>query len=550
MGVAFSPVDDMGTVPVIDIMRAIAAMDPTADCVIGPHGRRTSRGEFLDRVRRFAWSLFQHGHGCHRERSTLADHESGQDHLAIIVTNRVEYLEAMVGALAARVAPFNVNHRYTVDELIEVLRDANATAAIVESSFLPTLRQAQRTLPHLRTIFCIGPGDDTALDFETALADAPDGDPPVTPSPDDLYLLYTGGTTGKPKGVMWRNADAVIECFDAARAPQPLHDYLTSMRPDLRSLTCAPFMHGAGQWTAMRALLGGGCVIIQNNTAHLDPADIWETVARESVSLLGIVGESFARPLLDELVAGSHDASSLNVVLTGGAPLSAPTKTRLLELLPTVMVVDGFGSSESGGQMSLVSTAGSATSGIFRPRGTRTVVLSHDRTRVLSPGSDEIGWLATRGRLPLGYLGDPDLTALAYPIVDGVRYAAPGDHARIRSDGTIDALGRESVCINTGGEKVYAEEVEDAVLCHRSVRDCIVVGRPSDTWGSEVAAVISLAHPDMQAPGPSELALLMGDLARYKHPKAVIVVDEIRRSPAGKADYAWARAIAAGTELK
>jgi acyl-CoA synthetase (AMP-forming)/AMP-acid ligase II len=549
MGVELSPVDDVGHVPVIDIVRAIAVAHPNADCVIGPDGQRTSRRQFLDRAHRFAWSLYQHGHGCHSERPALADHESGQDHLAIIVTNRVEYLEAMVGAFAARVAPFNVNHRYTVDELIEVLSDAHATAAIVESSFLPAVRQAQRQLPQLRTIFCIGPGDDTTLDFETVLADAPAGDPPVEPSPDDLYLLYTGGTTGKPKGVMWRNADAVIECFDAARAPQPLHDYLTSMRPDLRSLTCAPFMHGAGQWTAMRALLGGGCVVIQNNTAHLDPVDIWETVARESVTLLGIVGESFARPLLDELVAGSHDASSLNVILTGGAPLSAPTKSRLLELLPTVMVVDGFGSSESGGQMSLVSTAGSATSGIFRPRGTRTVVLSHDRTHVLSPGSDEIGWLATRGRLPLGYLGDPDLTAVAYPIVDGVRYATPGDHARTRSDGTIDALGRESVCINTGGEKVYAEEVEDAVLRHRSVRDCIVVGRPSEAWGSEVVAVISLAHPDLHTPTVDDFSRLMPGLARYKHPKAIVAVDEIRRSPAGKADYAWARAIAAGNEL-
>ena len=538
------PDDESGRVPAIDILRAVAHARPDALCVVGPGSTRRTQEEFVDRVRRFSWALHREGLGCHRERSELECHESGQDHMAILMLNRPEYLESMMGAFAARVVPFNVNHRYTASELVDVLTDARATAIVVESSLLPTLSVALEQLPGLRTVFCVGESDEDTIDFETALAEAPLGHPPVTPSADDLYLLYTGGTTGRPKGVMWRNGDAVIECFDASRAPQPLDAFVDQMRPDLRSLTCAPFMHGAGQWTALRALLAGGCVVIPEHTDRLVPADIWRTVERESVTLLGIVGESFARPLLDELEHGDYDPGSLNVVLTGGAPLSARTKARLLDALPTVMIVDGFGSSESGGQMSIVSTAGAATSGVFRPRLNRTVVLSADRTKVLGPGSQEVGWLATGGRLPLGYFGDPELTARAYPIVDGVRFTAPGDHARRLADGTIEALGRESVCINTGGEKVYAEEVEDAVLRHRSVHDCIVVGRPSETWGSEVAAVISLVHPDIKAPSPRELSKLMNDLSRYKHPKAVIVVDHIERTPAGKADYAWARAIA------
>lgn len=534
-----------GWIPAADVLRAVAETRTDADCVIGPRGSRRSFTEFAERVRRFSWVLHQHGFGCHRERSELSDHESGQDHLAILMLNRPEYLEAMFGAFGARVAPFNVNHRYTTAELVEVLNDAHATAIVVEEQFLGELTPALAELPHLRTVFCLGAPAPGMVDFETAIASAPDGFPPVEPSPDDLYLLYTGGTTGRPKGVMWRNADALIECFDAARSAQPLEQFLNELRPELRSLTCAPFMHGAGQWTAIRAILAGGCVVIPDQTEHLDPNDIWTTVERESVSLLGIVGESFARPLLHELEVGHHEVESLNVILTGGAPLSTRTKTHLLDILPTVMIVDGFGSSETGGQMSTVSTAGSATSGVFRPRQNRTVVLSSDRSRLLEPGSDDVGWLATGGRLPLGYFGDPELTARTYPVVDGVRYAAPGDHARRLADGRIEALGRESVCINTGGEKVYAEEVEDAVLRHRAVLDCIVVGRPSETWGSEVAAVISLSHPDLLPPTPADLSRLMADLSRYKHPKAVVVVDRIERTPAGKADYAWARQVAA-----
>jgi len=303
-------------------------------------------------------------------------------------------------------------------------------------------------------------------------------------------------------------------------------------------------MHGAGQWMAMRTLLAGGTVVIPDHAEHFDTRHTWSAVERHQVTLLGIVGESFARPLLEVLDSEQVDAQSLNVVLTGGAPLISTTKTQLLNHLPTVIIVDGFGSSESGGQMSVVSSHGSATSGTFLPKPDRTVVLSEQFNSILNPGDPTVGWLGTTGRLPLGYLNDELKTSQVFHFVNGVRYSAPGDHARHLADGSIEALGREAVCINTGGEKVFAEEVEEAVLRHRSVRDCIVVGRPSEVWGSEVTAVISLSASGLPTPTIDELTASMRHLARYKHPKAVVVVDDIQRSPAGKADYGWARTVA------
>ncbi|MGA1344541.1 MAG: AMP-binding protein [Ilumatobacteraceae bacterium] len=538
-------------VGLVEILDAIAAAtDPSAPCVIGPGERHLDWGEFTERRRRLAGFLHSRGLGCNRARHELGDHESGQDHLGLLLHNCPEYLEAMIGAFGARVAPLNVNYRYTATELVEVLGEAGVTAVIVHDALSAVLADALPELPGIRTVLQVADGSGApllpgAVRYEEALSAAPALPADVAPSPDDAYLLATGGTTGRPRAVMWRNGDAVIGCFDAAREAQPVEAFVERARPGLRSLPTAPFMHGAGHWTALRALLAGGTVVIPDDPERFDPAAIWSAVERHGVTLMLIVGESFARPLLAEFDPARHDASSLNVILSGGAPLSAATKERLLERLPTVMIVDGFGASESGGQMSIVSTAGSATSGVFRPRSAATVVLAPDRTRVLSPGDPTIGWLASTGRLPLGYLGDPERTRATFPTVDGVRYAVPGDHARLLADGSIEAFGRESVCINTGGEKVYAEEVEDAVLAHPAVRDCIVVGRVSDRWGSEVVAVVSL-EAGCDAPGVAELsALLAGRLARYKHPKSVIVVDEVRRSPAGKADYAWARSVSA-----
>jgi acyl-CoA synthetase (AMP-forming)/AMP-acid ligase II len=258
---------------------------------------------------------------------------------------------------------------------------------------------------------------------------------------------------------------------------------------------------------------------------------------RERVTALQVVGDPFARPLLDELDARDYDLSALRFLLSGGAVLSAPTKRRLAERLPGLRIVDVLGSSEAGRQAVASDDAG------FRPEGS-TVVLSADRDRVLAPGDDEVGWLAQAGRVPLGYLGDPDKTAATFPVIDGVRHAVAGDRVRRAPDGRIELLGRDAATINTGGEKVFAEEVEQALTSHPAVADAVVTGRPSARWGSEIVAVLAARRGHDRPPDDELRSHCRRTLAGYKVPKAFCWVDAVLRSPAGKPDYTWARAVA------
>ena len=421
------------------VLEGIAGLRPDEDCVVF-RDRRISWSAFTERTRRLANALIESGLGIHAERSARAGHESGQDHVAIYLQNGVEYLECMVGAWKARVAPFNVNYRYVADELSYLLADAGARAIVVHSRFAPTLAEVLPDVPRLGTIIQVP--DDSGHEllpgarwYEDALAAASSERPPVAWSPDDLYILYTGGTTGMPKGVMWRNGDAMIECFSGSPTARTLDDFLGEADVRFRALITPPFMHGAGHWVAFRVLLGGGTVCLPSEVQHLDPDDVWRTVERERADFMLIVGDAFARPLLDQLERADYDLSSLNVVLSGGAALSKARKEDLLRHLPTVMIVDGMGSSEAGGQLAHVSTASGASTGSFPPRP-GTHVLSAALDRELTPGEDEVGWLAKSGRLALGYLGDGEKTARTYPIVDGVRYAVPGDRARLLADGS------------------------------------------------------------------------------------------------------------------
>jgi fatty-acyl-CoA synthase len=314
----------------------------------------------------------------------------------------------------------------------------------------------------------------------------------------------------------------------------------------MRVLITPPFMHGAGHWAALGVWLGGGTVHLLSNPERLDPIDVWSTVERERIEFMLIVGDAFARPLIDELdrTPDRYDLSSLNAILSGGAPLSTGLKRELLAHLPTVMIVDGLGSSEAGGQLSRVSTGAEAATGSFPPRD-GSAVLSSDLSRVLHPGDVDIGWLAKRGRLALGYLHDADKTARTYPVVGGVRYVIPGDRACVLADGSIELQGRDAVTINSGGEKIFAEEVEMAVKAHPGVYDCVVAGRPSDRWGHEVVAIVRRRDgADVTTEGL--LSEAGRHIARYKLPKDIVFVDEIVRSPSGKADYRWARQVAAG----
>jgi fatty-acyl-CoA synthase len=527
---------------------AIAATTPDRVALVFGD-RRLTWAQLTERTRRLASHLHDAGLGCRIERPALQPWESGQDHLAIYCHNGNEYLEAMLGAFKARVAPFNVNYRYGPDELRAILVDGQARGLVFHSSFAPAVAAVRRTLPELRVLLQVPDGSCQPLLpgaewYENALAAANAERPPVTPSPDDLYILYTGGTTGRPKGVLWRQADAFTECFGGPRTADSMADVVAAATPHLDALLTAPFMHGAGQWFSFITWFTGGTVHVQRRPERLDPVDVWSTVEQERVMFLLIVGDAFARPLLDELDRHAYDLSSLTVLLSGGAPLSETLKRELLSHLPTVMIVDGLGSSEAGGQLTQVSTGGRCATGTF-PLAPTGAVLSADRTRVLRPGEPEIGWLAKHGRLALGYLNDEAKTKATFPVVDGVRYAVPGDRARLRADGAVEVHGREASTIISGGEKIFAEEVEAAIKAHPGVYDCVVAGRPSDRWGQEVVAVVQL-RPGHHADGGDLRAAAGQRLARYKLPKAFVFVDEVVRSPSGKPDYRWARAVAAG----
>jgi acyl-CoA synthetase (AMP-forming)/AMP-acid ligase II len=529
---------------IAEIHEAIAATRPDQECLIF-RDKRFTWSDVTSRTRQLANYLASQGLGCHTERSEIPGWESGQDHLAIYLHNGNEYLEAMLGSWKARVAPFNVNYRYVAEELEYLLRDSNASACIVHSRFAPLLEEVRHKLPNLRVILQVPDSSENqllsgAVWYEDALAQSSNEKPSTGYSGDDLYILYTGGTTGMPKGVLWRNADAVVECFGGSKEARTLEQFIAEANGSLRALPSPPFMHGAGHWIAMRTWLTGGTIIVQSQPDRLDPDDIWGLVEREKANFLLIVGDAFARPLLDGLEANSsRDLSSLLSILSGGAPLSAHLKVEFLQHLPWVMMVDGLGSSEAGGQLSQVSAGATASTGTF-PLSPQNHILSEDLTRVLEPGHEELGWLAKSGRLALGYLHDEAKTRKTYPVVDGVRFVIPGDRARLTADLMIELHGRDSVTINSGGEKIFAEEVEAAVKAHPSVYDCVVAGRPSERWGNEVVAVVRLK----EGYSPDEAALLQeaeNHIARYKLPKKFVFVPAILRSPAGKADYRWAK---------
>jgi acyl-CoA synthetase (AMP-forming)/AMP-acid ligase II len=280
-------------------------------------------------------------------------------------------------------------------------------------------------------------------------------------------------------------------------------------------------------------------VVVQGNPRHLDPDDIWRTVERERVFTLSIVGDAFARPLVDQLRSTRYDLSALKVLGSGGAILSAPLKQALLELLPDVVIIDGFGASETGAQGATATAAGSEAPTAFH-MDEHTVVLDETLSRQLRPGEADTGWVARCGHVPLGYLGDEAKTKQTYRVIDAVRYSVPGDRAQITADGGIRILGRDSACINTGGEKVFAEEVERALKRHPAVYDVLVTGTPSERWGEQVTAVVAL-RPGASASEAELRAAAAADLARYKLPRAFVFVEAVRRTPTGKPDYLWAK---------
>jgi len=487
----------------------------------------------------------------------LAHHLQAQgigpgDHVALYLYNGTEYLEGMLAAFKLRAVPVNVNYRYVEDELRYLLTDADAKAVVFHREFAGKLAAVRDELPLLQAFVMVddatpdAPALDGTVDYEAALAVASPERDFAPRSPDDLYILYTGGTTGMPKGVMWRSEDVFFGAFGGGNlggAPIETPEQLTEMLDTgRRVLPACPFMHGTAHWMAFATLYGGGCVVISPDR-HFRPAGMWELIERERVSFLVIVGDAFGRPLIESLATldPAPDVSALTVVLSGGAILSPSVKQAWVDRLPGMLLVDGFGASETGGQGQSVSAAGGAIETAARfAVNDQTTVLGDD-LQPLPPGV--IGKLARRGRVPIGYYKDPEKTATTFPVIDGVRWSVPGDHARVEDDGTITVLGRGSVSINTGGEKVYPEEVEVVLKSHPAVFDAVVVGVPDERWGERVVALVELREGE-GADFASLDAHVRAHVASYKAPRDVMFVQQVLRSPSGKPDYRWAKIVA------
>lgn len=536
------------TVPAV--AEGVAAAIPDRDLVIRGE-RRYSYAQVIERSNRLAAYLHSRGLGCHTERSALAGHEVGQDLLGLYAYNGNEFVEALLGSFQARVAPFNVNYRYVKNELQYLLTDSGATALLYHAAFAPRVAEILPDLPRLRVLIQIADDSgnellDGAVDYEAALEPSSPKPPAVRHSPDDLYVLYTGGTTGMPKGVLWRQHDIFMTSFGGRNLmtgePFGSVDEIVAGAvggPGTKLMILPPLIHGAAQWSVMTAITTGQSVVFPSVVDHLDAEDVVRTIERERVTVVTVVGDAMARPLVAAIEKGIADVSSLAVVANGGALLTPFVKQRLIEALPNAVVVDGVGSSETGAQMHHMSLSGAVSTGTFNA-GPDTFVATEDLSSILRPGHGGIGWLAQRGYVPLGYKGDATKTAKTFPVIEGVRYAVPGDRARHRADGAIELLGRDSVTINSGGEKIFVEEVETAIASHPAVADVVVAGRPSERWGQEVVAVVALAE-GAHADADDLVAHAAKSLARYKLPKAVVFRAVIERSPSGKADYRWAR---------
>jgi acyl-CoA synthetase (AMP-forming)/AMP-acid ligase II len=440
----------------------------------------------------------------------------------------------------------NVNFRYTAHELRYLLDNSDATALVHAPAFTATAREAAALLPESRRPFLleVGPAYEQAL----ASVDPAAGPPARPPSGDDLIFLYTGGTTGQPKGVMWRNDDLYVALWASAHphAPEP-PDPFAAARAGKRASTllpAAPLMHGTGLFATLATLAGGGTVVLVDQLG-LDPERVWDAVARERVQTLTIVGDVFARPLLDALRAHPErwELSSLRAITSSGVLFSPEVKRGLLDRLPGVTIVDSLGASEGLGPRQSARADDTAIAPAQFSVNDRIRVVDEMTGADVTPGSGEIGLLAIGGRIPLGYFKDPDKSDATFRTLDGVRHSVPGDYATVEAVGTVRLLGRGSACNNTGGEKVYPEEVEAELRRHPDVFDCAVVGVPDDRYGERVVALVQVADGHRLDEAAMQ-AWCRARLAGYKSPRRFLALDSLPRSAAGKAHHRELRELA------
>jgi acyl-CoA synthetase (AMP-forming)/AMP-acid ligase II len=529
-----------------EVFETVAALVPDGIALVHGDTRRTWR-EYDDRAARIA--------------QALADAGLGPDSkVALYGYNSSAYLEAQFGVFKLRAVPINVNYRYVEHELLYLFDNADAEAVVYDARFAPRLAAIRGQLPKLKTFIEIADGSGDHLEGARLLEEVIAGHgrlPRQDYDENDIYMLYTGGTTGLPKGVMYRQGDFVRGLGIAGMgpdAPQTGEGLIAAVLALKAagtapiSVPACPLMHGTGLWLGVfiAHFLGGTAVTFHNE--HFDPDALWALISREKATSVAIVGDAFAKPMLAALRAAKargepHDVSCLKQVVSSGVMFSTEVKLGFLEMAD-VAIMDAMGSTEGSMGSSVVSRAAPPGETARFTKNPATKVFN-ERDEEVTPGSDEIGMIANGGFAPIGYYKDPEKSAATFREIDGQRYSFPGDFAKVAADGSLILLGRGSVCINTGGEKVFPEEVEEALKAHDSVWDALVVGVPDERFGECVTAVVS-AHPGHEVDEAALITFARTRLAGYKMPRRVIIAQEVRRAANGKADYKWAKALAAG----
>jgi acyl-CoA synthetase (AMP-forming)/AMP-acid ligase II len=470
------------------------------------------------------------------------------DHVGLYLYNGHPFLEAMLASFKLRAVPININYRYVEEELAYLCSNADLAALVVQRELLPRAIAIRDRVPTLRTIIAVdddGPREDEAgaHAYEPLLAAASPERRFEARSGRDHYIIYTGGTTGMPRGVVWQHEDVFFAGLQGGNAggdpiasPEELGPLVASKEEPLTFLPAAPFIHGAAQWAAIIGWFGGGKVVLSPGRSF-DGRRICELIELEKVNTITLVGDAMARPMVEALREREYDVASLIVIASAGAVLSDAVKDELQERLPNVMILNNFGATETGHQGMVGFGEASGGKPTFAMDESNTV-LGEDM-RPIAPGSGIVGKLARRGRLPIGYYKDPAKTAATFVTIEGERWVIPGDMATLEEDGRITVFGRGAVCINTGGEKVFPEEVEAALKAHPGVADAVVVGVPDEKWGSRVAAVVQ-ARPGADVTLASLDAHCRTRIAGYKVPRQLVLVEHLVRHPSGKPDYRWA----------